>query len=361
MADTLTIPAPKPEDAEDVSWALSTAEAMFARGDIAEALKWIRRAAEAASEVDADERALELAKAAADLTSLSTRGAGAGGSSALTKTLLTPPAALPQSIRNAQAQAFRAQQAEYAATEPKTEPPPPSMPLQRVATKREVPLPSKGRAPRAAVEPTPPQPQSTRTGVLAPKRRRSQANLEEAARKAGALGEIPGTMRAAEVPAAHDAGPGRYVGPTSEEPSVPTAPGTSVDPGGAQDARRGRRKSHADREVRSRAPVVTMADEWDAHPTQNLTGDELSSITESRPEAPASSPPSAPMPTPLVQLPAIRVVLFRDADGIRMAPAGPGAPPKGVDALVIVLDPTADLAAWLEDERSEKPRRTRRS
>jgi hypothetical protein len=135
----------------------------------------------------------------------------------------------------------------------------------------------------------------------------------------------------------------------------------SVDPGSAQDTRRGRRKSQVDREPRSRGPVVTTTDEWDAHPTQNLTGEELSSITDSGREAPASSPLSAPMPTPLVQLPAIRVVLFRDADGIHVAPAGGAAPPKAVDALVIALDPAADLAAWLEEERSEKPRRTRRS
>src|SRR5262245_36454255 len=76
MSDNLTlpqVPEPKPEDPEDVSWALSTAEAMWARGDHAEGIKWVRRAAEAASEADNDGRALELAKAAADLTGLITR------------------------------------------------------------------------------------------------------------------------------------------------------------------------------------------------------------------------------------------------------------------------------------------------
>src|SRR5258708_38524636 len=63
------IPPAKKDDSEDVAWALSTAEAMYARGDRGDALKWLRRAAEAASEALADDRALELAKAAADLAS----------------------------------------------------------------------------------------------------------------------------------------------------------------------------------------------------------------------------------------------------------------------------------------------------
>ena len=37
-----TVPEAKPEDPEDVSWALSTAEAMWARGDNLEGIKWVR-------------------------------------------------------------------------------------------------------------------------------------------------------------------------------------------------------------------------------------------------------------------------------------------------------------------------------
>src|SRR5580658_4027406 len=64
------IPMAKKDDIEDVAWALQTAEATWSRGDRADALKWIRRAAEAASEAELDDRALELAKAAADVASL---------------------------------------------------------------------------------------------------------------------------------------------------------------------------------------------------------------------------------------------------------------------------------------------------
>src|SRR5262249_49939039 len=65
-----SVPKPKREDPEDTSWALSTAEAMWTRGEHADAVKWTRPAGEAASEAEADERALELAKCAADLASL---------------------------------------------------------------------------------------------------------------------------------------------------------------------------------------------------------------------------------------------------------------------------------------------------
>src|SRR5215813_13632337 len=69
MQELAPIPAPNQDDDEDVHWALSTAGALWARGERAEALKWLRRAAEQASDVNADVRALELFKAAADVAS----------------------------------------------------------------------------------------------------------------------------------------------------------------------------------------------------------------------------------------------------------------------------------------------------
>ncbi|MBI4953493.1 MAG: hypothetical protein HY908_15810, partial [Myxococcales bacterium] len=61
------LPAADATDSDDVRWALETAHAMWMRGDQAEALKWLRRAAETASEEGADMRSLMLARAAADL------------------------------------------------------------------------------------------------------------------------------------------------------------------------------------------------------------------------------------------------------------------------------------------------------
>lgn len=63
------VPSRKKEDTADVARALDMANAMYEHGDRAGALRWLQRAAESASEAQADTRALELAKAAADLAS----------------------------------------------------------------------------------------------------------------------------------------------------------------------------------------------------------------------------------------------------------------------------------------------------
>ncbi len=62
------IPPATAMDAEDVAWGLQTAEALWRRGERRDAIVWLRRAAQAAGEATDDDRALELARAAADLT-----------------------------------------------------------------------------------------------------------------------------------------------------------------------------------------------------------------------------------------------------------------------------------------------------
>lgn len=68
--NTDTLPSAKADDGDDVRWALETANAVWAQGDKRAALSWVRRAAEAAAEVGSDVRAVELAKAAAELRAL---------------------------------------------------------------------------------------------------------------------------------------------------------------------------------------------------------------------------------------------------------------------------------------------------
>lgn len=63
-------PAIEPSDPDDVLWALETAHAVWGRGDVREALQWVRRAAESAAEAGADARSLDLAKQAAELRTL---------------------------------------------------------------------------------------------------------------------------------------------------------------------------------------------------------------------------------------------------------------------------------------------------
>lgn len=54
-----------------------------------------------------------------------------------------------------------------------------------------------------------------------------------------------------------------------------------------------------------------------------------------------------PPPVPLATSQAVRVVLWRDAAGVHIAPAGTVVSAITVDALVVTLDPDADLASWL--------------
>ncbi|MCS6901413.1 MAG: hypothetical protein RMJ98_17325, partial [Myxococcales bacterium] len=58
------IPAPRPSDSEDVSWALETASALWKRGDQEAALSWVKRAVAAAREASQEERAVELERLA---------------------------------------------------------------------------------------------------------------------------------------------------------------------------------------------------------------------------------------------------------------------------------------------------------
>jgi|GEM_PF-681435 len=62
------IPGPRDTDAEDVALKLEVAQTQWARGDHAEALKWLRKAADAAFDADDDKRGIELSKLAAELT-----------------------------------------------------------------------------------------------------------------------------------------------------------------------------------------------------------------------------------------------------------------------------------------------------
>jgi hypothetical protein len=62
------IPTVLDSDAEDVAWALQTAEALWKRAEHVDAIVWLRRAAQAAGDAGADERAVHLARGAAELS-----------------------------------------------------------------------------------------------------------------------------------------------------------------------------------------------------------------------------------------------------------------------------------------------------
>ncbi len=61
------IPPPRDTDAEDVTWALQTAETQWKRNDREDALVWLRRAVLSAGEAHHDDRMIELARSAVEL------------------------------------------------------------------------------------------------------------------------------------------------------------------------------------------------------------------------------------------------------------------------------------------------------
>lgn len=76
MQAAIRIPEPSDNDPDSVATALETAALLVAKGELAEALRWVRRGAESASETGHDVRALALARAAAELSDQLERPSG---------------------------------------------------------------------------------------------------------------------------------------------------------------------------------------------------------------------------------------------------------------------------------------------
>jgi hypothetical protein len=115
-----------------------------------------------------------------------------------------------------------------------------------------------------------------------------------------------------------------------------------------------------------RAALAVQTEEMDAWPTQSLVGDDLADPPDEKTRigvpayeasaklaSEASVAPLTPVPPrgsadpALRPSQAIRVVVWRAADGVHVAPHGTRVAAISVDAVLVALDPTADLAAWL--------------
>jgi hypothetical protein len=330
------IPPARKDDSEDVAWALSTAEAMYARGDRGDALKWLRRAAESASEAQADDRALELFKAAADLATLVGPSPSAPPpplvrpSAAPPPPVLTPP---PVSIPTTPSQL------------PPTVVPSPSRPPPPVRA-ASAPLPS--RAIPAA--PLTPRPATRPSGAVTPSAPRTTEGRRAARRSrpdidiARPPDEATQTQQDMALPLAGPKRRGRASRPAIEEltPMVPPAAPTPRGP----------------------LPILTgsRTDDIDAWPTQthhpaddidNEPPDEKTRIGVPAYEASAKmvtevqSTPQLSSEPSLRPAQAIRVVVWRTADGVRVAPQGTHVAAITIEAVLVALDPAADLAAWL--------------
>ena len=399
MTDDLmipTVPEPRAEDSEDVSWALSTAEAVWARGEHAEGIKWVRRAAEHASEAENDHRALELAKAAADLTTLIARRNSRASIDLEEVEPISEPAPPPVPPRAPPTRAPKPVTAEI----PSVRSPGPQSITKQVTTpsRPPAPLPSRSQRPPAA-KPlgTNTRPPSQRPGAR--KTRKSRENLDlEAAAAALAPAPLPSTSSLRDTPSSEDIDAGFNSAPLRAAAADPTFVGR------VENTHKG------------------SAAEWDTAATQNLTGDELPFPHEhAAPPAPSSghltddgdrmtaigAPPAAGhglfLPTPaspsapvtgssppatvaasllatgvhaaidpraaaaalaapsnrpsephdpgITTSQAVRVVVWRDGNGVHVAPRGTVVSAITVDAVLVALEPGADLTAWLSDDK----------
>ncbi|HEY2370361.1 MAG TPA: hypothetical protein VGH87_28390 [Polyangiaceae bacterium] len=292
MTTSSPIPAVRDDDPEDVSWALSTAATQWARGDRVEALKWLRRAAEAASEADKDARALELAKAAADLSTPS-----------------MPPPSRP----------------------PPSRPPPivtPKAPPAAVSSRPIVPPPAPSSrpaaiAPRPAPSKPPPQP---------PKQ---TAPPKKASTKPPAAGKS----------AADDTSKRGAVKPRPEMRPRAPLPDEKTDTHVVTEVTRLDAKSpHQDAES---WPTESMgAEELDKlHENEQVYGTERTRIGQPA-YRPSDPPPGQVAPFEASQ--AVHVIVWRDGDGrLRVAPRGTTVSAVTIEALLVAPSPDVDLLAWL--------------
>ena len=363
------VPAAKPGDVEDVSWALSTAEAMWGRGDRADALKWVRRAAEAASEAEDDDRALEIAKAAADLAGVVDQAAARDRPEPSTGGRLShAPATLGSGVSPAPA-ARPSSSAGLAPTPPRA---------ARTVSAVEAPAPAR-TAPKPSTQSDSSigaRERDTRKG------RKSAYTIDEGAKTVsegrksspGAYSGAGGAQR----PAA-----GRRPSATSEsrKPRRSTIPPPPTEDPVPTVAERPSPPSSPPPSSRGTEPHAATSAEIDAWPTQALEGDALSGLADEMtrigtpafvdderpppsvapppaqirpsqaPQAalrPSQSPPMRPSQAPGMRpSQAMRVIVWRGPDGVHVAPQGTTVSAITVDALLVALDPSADLASWL--------------
>jgi hypothetical protein len=169
--------------------------------------------------------------------------------------------------------------------------------------------------------------------------------------------------------------PPRVAGPApSKRGTRRSSPGFNEDPETTKphaiNVRRGSSTTEAKRRARSsrpapdetaqHAPVTARhpsLEEVEAWPTQSITDDDEEDREHTRIGEPAYQetaqrvsgrpPPMVPAGPPLVQSQALRVVVWRGPDGVRVAPAGTQVSAITVEAVLVALDPGTDLAAWL--------------
>ena len=155
LAMTMHIPHALDSDAEDVAWALQTAEALWKRNERVDAIVWLRRAAQAAGEANDDDRALSLARGAAELAEwiATNPGAGAGRSAPPPADAATASDAVDSLLHQSGAAPVDDIPVAVESTPIVTEEAPPSRPKRSPAPRRGLPPPLPPPLPPASPPP----------------------------------------------------------------------------------------------------------------------------------------------------------------------------------------------------------------
>ena len=283
----LEIPVVKDTDAEDVVWGLQTADTLWRRGERIDALVWLRRAAQAAGDANDDDRALELARYAAELTEFMNREEAAAGERAdhaenedQEDTHVVPGRVVPSLSEETEIEAEHTMELDSAELEPGSIPPP---------------------------KPPPPPPRTRKPPPPPPVRRPSQAAdaLSQASAPPAAEAAAPPAAEAAatELPPPGEPAPGA---PAEEEPIRPSL--GSVPP--AEKVHAGMFDPWADTAAAggpvpraipvAPVPDLPKLDVEAAHGSAEVSEEEvITSVRSHAPSVPGSEPPiSTRLPVP---------------------------------------------------------------
>lgn len=197
------------------------------------------------------------------------------------------------------------------------------------------------------------------TGVRPTEARRTRRSRPEIS-FARQTEEVTESMPVDAIPAPHPPEPRRRraSGPSFDEAMPPVAP---VVPPPEPTPMPATPRPDAGAEVTAEAPAIAQrTDEMDAWPTQSREGDDLGdpSDEKTRIGVPAYEASAklitegtlAPLESAALRpSQALRVVVWRAADGVHVAPAGTRIGAITVEAVLVALDPAADLASWLSN------------
>ncbi len=213
---------PEPGDNEDVVSALETADIFWTKGDTDEALRWLKRAAETASDAGNDMRALAIARSVADLKSVPVAAASVAEAPKMSRP--PPPSAM---ARQAPSAPLGDGASRHASSAPQKMPPP----LPPSKTRESVAPPAPSARPA-----TSPPPAASPSVPLAPSRSAStdrmtavNAEARHAAPAEARASAAPPARAVATAPAA-EASAVRRSPPAS---SLPKEPHRALTPGTA--------------------------------------------------------------------------------------------------------------------------------